>query len=97
MIVTIKISTLYDSVTVLNGSGDLQVGLELGADSFNPSSVEAVSITNSAINEPKNMTVCRAIEPHRWLFQVGSVPERRDDCKRKRKFSDGTVMAETMR
>ena len=90
MIVIIKRSTLYESVIVLRGRGDIQEGLELGVDSFNPLSV-AVSIANASINEPKNTTVCRAIEPHRWLFQVGSVRERRDDCKRKRKVSDGTV------
>ena len=53
--------------------------------SFNPSRFLLPTIKDDIINPPEEASSIsyRAVEPHIWLAQIGSVGQRSDDCNKK--------------
>ena len=79
--------TQYASVVVVTKyRWDGQVCFELAAMSFssNPPSIQVCNITanGATIDAPTDVRsiVCRAVKPHSWLSQVGSVVQGSEDC-----------------
>ena len=66
--------------------------------SFNPSRFLLPTIKDDIINPPEEASSIsyRAVEPHIWLAQIGSVGQRSDDCYKKESRTDALSLQRSL-